>query len=377
MKIYNFSKLYIMSPRMSPNITNSIQTIVLAIITMCGFYLVFRQLKSLENKIEKNKKEIENKIVSSCDVLHTHASDKTNNTVVNNIITEKNNKDIVWDNNFTDSDDDSSIDDNVFEDNEKKDVKETETEIETETSENDIEELILDNPIHQQQHQQHQHLQHQHLQHQHLPQKHIPPQHLPPQYMPQHLPPQHLPPQHLPPQHLPPQHLPPQHLPPQHLPPQHLPPQYLPPQQLPPQHLPPQHLPPQHLPPQQLPPQHLPPQQLHVEQTPQSIMNILSEPQVQTDDSEKNIIIEINDPINNDVEKLDHNYETQNEINSETDYDMNEEDLQESNNDDKFTLEKLTKLKIIDIKDICKKMNISISKGENKEVLIKKILANQ
>ena len=372
MKIYNFSKLYIMSPRMSPNITNSIQTIVLAIITMCGFYLVFRQLKSLENKIEKNKKEIENKIVSSCDVLHTHASDKTNNTVVNNIITEKNNKDIVWDNNFTDSDDDSSIDDSVFEDNEKKDVKETETEIETETSENDIEELILDNPIHQQQHQQHQH-----LQHQHLPQKHIPPQHLPPQYMPQHLPPQHLPPQHLPPQHLPPQHLPPQHLPPQHLPPQHLPPQYLPPQQLPPQHLPPQHLPPQHLPPQQLPPQHLPPQQLHVEQTPQSIMNILSEPQVQTDDSEKNIIIEINDPINNDVEKLDHNYETQNEINSETDYDMNEEDLQESNNDDKFTLEKLTKLKIIDIKDICKKMNISISKGENKEVLIKKILANQ
>jgi hypothetical protein len=47
--------------KIAPNITNSIQTIILAIITMCGFYLVFRQLKTLENKIAKiDQKKLHN-----------------------------------------------------------------------------------------------------------------------------------------------------------------------------------------------------------------------------------------------------------------------------------------------------------------------------
>ena len=51
-----------MNSKITSNITNSIQTIILAIITIIGFYLVFKQIKNLEIKYEKNKKETDENI---------------------------------------------------------------------------------------------------------------------------------------------------------------------------------------------------------------------------------------------------------------------------------------------------------------------------
>jgi len=60
-----------MITKMPSNITNSIQTIILAIITIVGFYLVFKQIKNLEIKFQKNKKENDEIINNIFNLINT------------------------------------------------------------------------------------------------------------------------------------------------------------------------------------------------------------------------------------------------------------------------------------------------------------------
>ena len=80
-----------MNTKMTSNITNSIQTIILAIITIIGFYLVFKQIKNLETKFQKNKKEndeiinnifnlINNQNLNVCDSYNNLPEIKNNST---------------------------------------------------------------------------------------------------------------------------------------------------------------------------------------------------------------------------------------------------------------------------------------------------------
>ena len=129
--------------KIAPNITNSIQTIILAIITMCGFYLVFRQLKSLENKIERYKKDDQKKIHNTDnkdgvtqkqndEVIPTYVKQQQNKQQENKQENKQQEKQNVWNNDFTQSESDDDSDEENDDDEEIEEIEEDNSETDTE-----------------------------------------------------------------------------------------------------------------------------------------------------------------------------------------------------------------------------------------------------
>ena len=88
--------------KMTSNITNSIQTIILAIITIVGFYLVFKQIKNLETKFQKNKKENDEIITNIFNLINTQnlnvCTSFNNLPDIKNNVTEKQEPIKEWNN---------------------------------------------------------------------------------------------------------------------------------------------------------------------------------------------------------------------------------------------------------------------------------------